>query len=111
VRKSDPGRPEVCNLFRFHELVSSAAEQERIAGECRGALIGCVQDKRLLADRLIAYLEPIRRRREELLRDPDTLMDILMAGSRKASERAGETMERVRAAMRLDYRVFASTVS
>jgi hypothetical protein len=45
------------------------------------------------------------------MRDSDTLMDILVAGSRKARERVGETMERVRAAMHLDYRVFAPTVS
>jgi tryptophanyl-tRNA synthetase len=111
VRRSDPGRPEICNLFRFHELVSPPEMRERVAVECRSAVIGCVQDKRLLADTLIAYLEPIRRRREELMRDPDTLMDILLAGSRRARERAAETMERVRAAMHLDYRVFAATVS
>ena len=84
VRRSDPGRPEVCNLFRVHELVSPPDVRERVAHECRTAQIGCVQDKRLLADLLIAYLEPIRRRREELMRDPETVMDILVAGSRKA---------------------------
>jgi tryptophanyl-tRNA synthetase len=111
VRRSDPGRPEVCNLFRFHELVSPPDVRERVDHECRNALIGCVQDKRLLADLLIAYLEPIRKRREELMRDPDRLMDILVAGSRKARERVVETMDRVRAVMHLDYRALAATVS
>ena len=68
------------------------------------AEIGCVDDKKLLAQILIDYLEPIRRRREELLRDRDTVLDILVEGSRKARERAGETHGAVRAAMGLDYR-------
>jgi tryptophanyl-tRNA synthetase len=111
VRRSDPGRPEVCNLFRFHELVSPPEVRERVDRECRGAIIGCVQDKKLLADMLIAYLEPFRKRREELVRDPDTLMDILVEGSKKARLRAVETMERVRAAVHLDYRALAASVS
>jgi tryptophanyl-tRNA synthetase len=103
LRRSDPGRPEVCNLFRFHELVSSPEIRERVDHECRNAVIGCVQDKKLLADILIDYLAPFRARRAELLRDPDTIMDILVEGSRKARERARETMDHVRAAVKLDY--------
>jgi tryptophanyl-tRNA synthetase len=104
LRRKDPGRPEVCNLYEFHKLISPGDVQERVARECRAASIGCVDDKRLLADLMIEYLEPIRRRREELIRDKDTLYDILLEGSQKARERAGETMERVRQAVGLDYR-------
>jgi tryptophanyl-tRNA synthetase len=104
LRKSDPGRPEECNLFRFHELITDDETRERVAVECRAAEIGCVQDKRLLGDLMVDYLEPFRRRREELLNDAGTLMDVLIAGSSKARERAQETMERVRSAVRLDYR-------
>jgi tryptophanyl-tRNA synthetase len=103
LRKSDPGRPDVCNLFRFHELVSTPELRERVDRECRGAIIGCVEDKRLLAQVLIDYTEPFRRRREELLRDPDTLRDVLVEGSKKARDRAAETLDLVRAAMKLDY--------
>ncbi len=103
LKRSDPGRPEVCNLYDFHKLVSPPDVQERVARECRAATIGCVDDKKLLAQILIDYLEPIRRRREELLGDRDTVYDILVEGSRKARERTAETMERVRAAMGLDY--------
>jgi len=101
VKRTTPGRPEVCNLYEFHRLLSSAEVQERVARDCRAAAIGCVEDKRLLADILIAALEPMRKRREEL--DPDTVHDILVAGSAKARERAAETMEKVRAALKLDY--------
>ncbi len=103
LRRSDPGRPEVCNLFDFHKLVSSPEVAERVARECRAATIGCVDDKKLLAQTLIDYLEPMRRRREELLADRDTIYDILLEGSRKAREQTAETMAQVRDAMGLDY--------
>jgi tryptophanyl-tRNA synthetase len=104
IKRSDPGRPEVCNLYDFHKLVSPPEIQERVAHECRAAQIGCVDDKKLLAQILIDFLEPIRRRREELLSDRDTVFDILVEGSRKARERTAETMDAVRSVMGLDYR-------
>ena len=102
LRRSDPGRPEVCNLYDFHKLVSPPDVQERVAVQCRAAEIGCVDDKKLLAQILIDFLEPIRKRREEL--DRGTVYDILIEGSRRARERTAETMELVRSAMGLDYR-------
>jgi tryptophanyl-tRNA synthetase len=104
LKRSDPGRPEVCNLYDFHKLVSPPDVQERVAHECRAAQIGCVDDKKLLAQILIDYLEPFRRRREELLADRGMVHDILVEGSRKAREQTAETMDRVRSAMGLDYR-------
>lgn len=102
LTRKDPGRPEVCNLYEFHKLFSPADVQERVAVQCRAAEIGCVDDKKLLAQILIDALEPIRRRRAEL--DRDMVFDILVEGSKKARERAEETMEMVRSAMSLDYR-------
>lgn len=101
LRRNDPGHPETCNLFRFHELISPAETQEKVARECRLAQIGCVDDKRLLAEQMIEFLEPFRKRREEL--DDDTVIDILRSGSDVARQRAGETMATVRDAMSLDY--------
>ena len=102
LTRKDPGRPEVCNLYEFHKLISPADVQERVAHQCRAAEIGCVDDKKLLAEIMINYLEPMRKRRAEL--DRDTVYDILVEGSKKARERAGETMELVRGAIGLDYR-------
>ncbi|HEY7214593.1 MAG TPA: tryptophan--tRNA ligase [Thermoanaerobaculia bacterium] len=103
IKRSDPGRPEVCNLYDFHKLVSTPEVQEDVARRCRAAEIGCVDDKKLLAKILIDYLAPFRARREALLRDRDTVHDILVEGSRKARERTAETMQKVREAMGLDY--------
>lgn len=111
LRRSDPGRPEVCNLYQFHKLVSPSELQDEVAEKCRAAEIGCVEDKQLLADRLIEYLAPMQERRAELMRDPDTILDVLVEGSKKARERAAETMERVREAMSLTYHSGAVTTA
>lgn len=103
LRRKDPGRPEVCNLFNFHQLISPPELQEKVALECRAAQIGCVDDKKLLAARMNEFLTPFRERREALLADRDTLTDILVEGSREARRRARETMELVREAMGLSY--------
>lgn len=110
VLRKDPGHPDACNLFDFHKLVSPPEVQEKVAHQCRLAQIGCVDDKKLLAEQLIEFLTPIRERREELMRDPDTLLDIVVEGSKKAQERARETLDAVRTAMNLDYRKVASGV-
>lgn len=99
IRRQDPGHPDTCNLFEFHRLFSSPELQEKVARQCRGAEIGCVDDKALIADQIIESLAPIRQKREALLKDRGTLMDILLQGSREARERARETMDSVRSAL------------
>jgi tryptophanyl-tRNA synthetase len=103
IKRSDPGRPDVCNLFQFHRLLSPGDLVERVDRDCRAAAIGCVDDKRLVAEQIIAFLDPIRRKREELMRDPGELAALLRRGSERARERAIETMALVRGAVGLDY--------
>ncbi len=101
VMRKDPGRPDVCNLYEFHKLMSPTDVQERVYHQCKAAEIGCVDDKKLLAGIINGFLDPIRERRREL--DRDTVYDILLDGSRRAREHAGETMQKVREAMGMDY--------
>ena len=101
VTRKDPGRPEVCNLYEFHKLLSPPEIQERVYHQCRAAEIGCVDDKKLLAEIINGFLEPMRQRRLTL--DRDTIYDILLDGSKRAREVAGETMQKVREAIALDY--------
>jgi tryptophanyl-tRNA synthetase len=103
VRRSDPGNPDICNLFQFHKLFSDEGTIARVDHECRTAQIGCVQDKKLLADIMIEALAPIRARREEILRDPSIVWNALREGNRMARERAAETLLLVRDAMKIDY--------
>lgn len=101
VRRSDPGNPDVCNVFTLHKIFSTADEVAHINSQCRTAGIGCVDCKKLLAKNMNAELEPFRSRRAELNQRPDEIWDILHDGSRRASAIAEETMKEVRAALGL----------
>ena len=102
VRRQDPGNPEHCNLFPFHELFSPPAEVEVVDRECRTAARGCVDCKKHLIGNLNAALEPFRQKRAELIASSsDVVRDVLHAGDARARAVAEETMERVRAAVGL----------
>jgi tryptophanyl-tRNA synthetase len=103
VRRKDPGNPDICNLFQFHKLFSDDETIARVDHECRTAQIGCVQDKKLLADIMVEKLRPIRERRAEIDADPGVVWNTLREGNRKARERAAETLSLVRKAMKIDY--------
>jgi tryptophanyl-tRNA synthetase len=93
--RTDPGRPEVCNVFTFHGFFSPE-QVEKIETDCRTAQIGCVECKRTLARNLAARLAPFRERRAELGRDPDLVWEILREGAARASTIAVQTMAEVR---------------
>lgn len=101
IRRSDPGNPDVCNVFSLHKIFSSQEEVAMIDIECRRAGIGCVDCKKILAKNLNAHLEPFRTRREELNQNPDHIWDVLADGGRRARVLADETMTAVRDAIGL----------
>lgn len=101
LRRTDPGRPEVCNVFSLHRVFTDAAEVGRIDVECRRAGIGCVDCKQILAASLNAHLAPFRARRAALADEGDRVWDILHDGARRARAIAAETMAEVRAAVQL----------
>lgn len=103
IRRTDPGNPDICNLFQFHKIFTDEETRDRVDRECRAAEIGCVQDKKLLADIMVEALAPIRARREELDRNPSYVWDVLRDGSKRARQRAAETLEMVRSSMSLSY--------
>ncbi|MGH9367580.1 MAG: tryptophan--tRNA ligase [Thermoanaerobaculia bacterium] len=101
-RRQDPGNPDNCNLFPFHTIFSPPAEVQVVDSECRTAARGCVDCKKHLITNMNAGLEPFRRRRAELTAGKsDVVRDVLHAGDEKARAVAEETMEKVRAAVRL----------
>ncbi len=99
IRRTDPGDPDVCNVFSFHKIFSSPEEVQMVNTECRRAGIGCVECKRLMARNLNQHLEPFRARRAELAQDPDLIWDVLKDGAKRAGKVAAETMAEVRAAI------------
>jgi tryptophanyl-tRNA synthetase len=100
-RRSDPGNPDICPVFAYHKLYSPQETVQMVNVECRRAGIGCVEDKKLMADNLVRALAPIQERRREYDRNPGAVREILEAGSHTARETAGTTMEEVRTAMNL----------
>jgi tryptophanyl-tRNA synthetase len=101
MRRSDPGRPEVCNVFSMHKIFSSPEEVAMIDVECRRAGIGCVDCKKRFAANLNANLAPFRERRMKLAEDPDYVMNVLEDGARRARVIAEQTMVDVRRAVGL----------
>jgi tryptophanyl-tRNA synthetase len=101
ARKSDPGNPDICNVFEFHKLYSDASTVERIDSECRTAQIGCVECKKIMAEHLTLALEPIREKREFYQNRPELVDEIIITGSEKARNVARRTMEEVRSVIKM----------
>jgi tryptophanyl-tRNA synthetase len=99
ILRSDPGRPEVCNVCQLHRFFGE--DYLEIQDGERTARTGCVDTKRLLADRIIAHYAPSRERYMELMANPAAIDGILEAGADRLRPMAAETMDEVRAKMGL----------
>jgi tryptophanyl-tRNA synthetase len=99
--RSDPGNPDVCNVFSMHKIFSKVEEVEMVNVECRSAGIGCVDCKKLFAKNLNAHLKPFRTKREKLAEDPDHVWGVLEDGAARAKKIAERTMVEVRSAVGL----------
>jgi tryptophanyl-tRNA synthetase len=104
VRKTDPGDPDKCPVYKLHEVYSNAEVKSWVQTGCRSAGIGCLDCKKPLIDSVLAELEPIRARAEEYVNDPDTVRSIIVNGSDAARSVARTTMDEVRHVMGLSYR-------
>ncbi len=103
IRQGDPGHPEKCPVYLLH-LVYSEDPAGDIAPDCKSGKLGCVDCKMKLAGRMNETLRPIRDRRSELEKHPDEVWDILAVGRDRARQRAANVMNKVRSAMKIDYR-------
>lgn len=100
-RLTDPGEPNDCNVYSWHELYSSKDECATVAANCRGAKWGCMDCKMLLAGNLNRTLEPVRQKRKALLDNPAVIEKIIAGGSEKAADVARSTLKEVREAMKI----------
>jgi tryptophanyl-tRNA synthetase len=98
--RSDPGHPDVCNVYSLHKFFSPNRIDE-IATECRGAGIGCVDCKKLLAEGVNTALAPFRERRDELANRRDYVKEVLAEGASRARGIAQETLLEVKQRMNL----------
>jgi tryptophanyl-tRNA synthetase len=103
VRRTDPGNPDVCPVGDLHKIFSSKETMAKVYEGCRSAGIGCIECKSWAADAIVKIINPMQERRKKYEDNPRLAWDILEAGSARAREIAGATMNDVRAAMGLDY--------
>ncbi len=99
ILRTDPGRPEVGNVCQLHRFFGP--DWEEIQDGERTARTGCVDTKKLLADRIVAHYAPARERYLELLANPDEVDGILEAGADHLRASAEATLDEVRHKMGL----------
>ena len=101
MKRTDPGNPDICNVFTLHKVFTPKEDVEMINIECRRAGIGCVDCKKRFAGNLNKALEPFRAKRAEIAAQPDLVLAVLADGAARARAIAEKTMWEVRAAVQL----------
>jgi tryptophanyl-tRNA synthetase len=99
--KKDPGEPDRCIAFTLHSLYVPQEQRDEIVVACRGAQLGCVDCKKILAGCMVDTLAPFRAKRVELAQQEGLVHEVLAEGSRKAEVVAKQTMVEARAALRV----------
>ncbi len=101
VRRSDPGTPEVCNIYHLHKAFSPPATVEHVAVQCRTAGWGCLDCKKVLHESMEKELAPIRARAKDIAANPKKMQKDLEAGAEHARSEAQKTMGEVKIKMGL----------
>jgi len=102
VRRMDVGDPEKCPVWNFHKIYSSDEAKNWVCEGCRSASIGCIDCKKVLSDRMIEDLAPVRERALEYENNPDLVRSIVAKGNERARDVARETLDDVLEAMGLE---------
>lgn len=103
IRRSDPGDPQKCPVWQFHEIYSSAEIRDWVQQGCTTAGIGCLECKQPVIDAILAEQRPMHERARIYEEDPTLVRNIIADGCERADKLAQETMRDVREAMGLDY--------
>ncbi len=101
IRKNDPGHPEVCTVFSYHNRFSPPEQLAGIDADCRSGSLGCVDCKKLCAANISLELAPLIEKRHYYESQMDLVKIILLEGVAKAKVSASTTMQEVRTAMKL----------
>ncbi|MFC1892372.1 tryptophan--tRNA ligase, partial [Thermodesulfobacteriota bacterium] len=101
ARRSDPGNPDICNVYTFHEIYTDGETVKQINQDCRAAEIGCVDCKKIMCKNLCDALSPIRGKRKELESDKNAVKEIINQGNERADTIAKQTMEEVKSAIKI----------
>ena len=102
-RRKDPGRPELCNVFTFHELYTTREKTSELADQCRNAGIGCTDCKKILGGGIQKGMNHIHERQAYYRNHLQEVRDIIADGDVRARAVARKTMDEVRTAMKISY--------
>ncbi|GJL59876.1 MAG: tryptophan--tRNA ligase [Nitrospirales bacterium] len=101
VRRTDKGNPDVCPVFDFHKIYSTADVIKQVDQDCRTAAIGCIDCKRQVADAMVERYGPMWDKRATILQHPEQTQEMVEEGRKRASHMAHETMQEVKTAMKM----------
>jgi tryptophanyl-tRNA synthetase len=101
VRRTDKGNPDVCPVFDFHKIYSSADVVKQIDQDCRTAAIGCIDCKRQVADAMVERYRPMWDKRAIISQHPEQTQEMVEEGRKRASLVANQTMQEVKTAMKI----------
>jgi tryptophanyl-tRNA synthetase len=104
VRRTDPGDPEKCPVWQWHQVYCNEDVQKWVQEGCRSAGIGCIECKQPVIDGVLRELKPMQERAQEFVEQPDVVRNIIAEGCEAARDLARETLDEVRHAMSLNYR-------
>lgn len=96
VRRTDPGNPEICNIFTMHRAFSMPEEIASVDKNCRSAGIGCIDCKKILHKNMVAEISPLQDKAKELLAKPEKVIEVLKTGEERARAIVKEVMDEVR---------------
>ncbi|MFA6308179.1 MAG: tryptophan--tRNA ligase [Clostridia bacterium] len=102
IKKDDPGHPEICTVFAFHKIFSESDVPE-IKEMCKGGKIGCVQCKKNLYEKMVDYMSPIYEKRQEIIKKPNFIREVVENGNISARKVAEKTISEVRKTMKIDW--------
>ena len=103
IKKDDPANQDVCMVYYYHKLINNEENINTICSECKQGSRGCVQCKKELIEKMNEFLKPIQEKRKVYEENPELVKEILDKGTKKAQEKAKETMIKVRQSMKIDY--------
>jgi len=101
VKLSDPGHPDVCNVYSYYRIFSNEKTTREAYTWCTGAKKGCTDCKKDFADILVDTMRPLRQRREHFKNEKGLIEEVLKKGRQKASAVARETLDEVKQLLHL----------
>jgi tryptophanyl-tRNA synthetase len=100
-RKTDPGTPEICNIYALHGLVTPKKAIEEVAEGCRSAGIGCLDCKKIFVENLMTVLDPIQERYKDFSSRKQEVRKVLTRNAAHCREVAKSTILEVKQKMGL----------